>query len=646
MSQRRILAYGFLATVAVVVLTVIPAPVFSFLALRLYDTVLRASPSAPASGRVVIVAIDDRSLSRVGQWPWPRDVVARLVERLRSSGAAVIALDLLLAEPDRFDSRSPGATTGETDAALAAALGGGRVVLGYAMTFGSEPGASAACELKPLDLTLVQSPRDPAGASFFHASGVMCGLPVLMRAAEASGYVNAGPDRDGLLRRIPLLMQYEGNFYPSLALAAVRHATSVRHVTLSPAGVDRANLIMDGRSVPLDERGTLLIRFREKRGNVQYVSAADVLDGAAAPDAVRGRLVFVGATALGTGDVVATPFEISLPGIEVHAAAAETLLQGDFIVTPPNGRAYELLAAVCAGMVSAALIALAGPFTGAALSGLLLLGLWRAAVFGMTSAGLFVSPLFPALSVLSTVSVLTVARIRYERRRAESERGRRKQAHQFTVHSLTSLVETRDGSTGQHARRTEQYSRLLATRLAVMPRFRERLTPEHVDLIARLAPLHDLGKIGVRDAVLNKTGPLSAEEFDEMRQHPDLGHETLASAERLAYAAGGLDEALIRVAKDIVYTHHERWDGKGYPRGLKGDDIPIGGRIMALVDVYDALIAARPYRGGGTHDDAVSIIRAGRGTHFDPDVVDAFLSVEEDFRRLTDGFRDRAGAVS
>ena len=214
-------------------------------------------------------------------------------------------------------------------------------------------------------------------------------------------------------------------------------------------------------------------------------------------------------------------------------------------------------------------------------------------------------------------------------------------AHHLAVQSLTSLVETRDGITGRHARRTEEYCRLLATRLARLPRFRASLTPEYIDLIARLAPLHDIGKVGVRDAVLNKPGPLSAEELDEIRRHPGFGYDTIQNAERLAGAAGG-DETLMRVAKEIVYTHHERWDGTGYPRGLKGEEIPIGGRIMAVVDVYDALLDNRVYRSGVTQAEALSIIRAERGTHFDPDVVDAFLSVEADFGRLAEEFRNHA----
>ena len=635
MASRRILAYGFLMTLAVALLAGIAAPLFSAFDLKFYDAMLRAAGTRSTSGRVAIVAIDERSISEVGQWPWPRDVVGHLVERLRESGAAVIALDLLLAEPDRFDARGAPGSIGGNDAALANAFDGGRVVLGYAMTFGLEPRHPSPCVLHALDITVIQrGERDSAEEQLFDADAVTCSLPALTRAAGASGFLNAGPDRDGLLRRIPLVMAFKGDIYPSLALASVRLATSSRSLSLSPLVGERSRLTLDDRPVPLDERGTLLLRFRGKRGTFPHVSAADVINGRVDTAALRGRIVFVGATALGAGDVVSTPFDTMLPGIEVHATAADTLLQGDFLTTPQYTRAHELIGTVLYGMTAATLIAVAGFRYGSVLSVVLLGVLWWTTLLGMTRGGVFLSPMFPMLSVVSTLAGLTVSKVRHERRRADSEKGRRERAHSFAVHSLTSLVEARDGSTGKHARRTQEYCRLLAARLAQLPRFRPTLTPEYVELIAQLAPLHDIGKVGIRDAVLNKPGPLSAEEIEEMRRHPVFGHDALVNAERLAGIAAGRDEALVRVAKDIVYTHHEWWDGRGYPRGLKGEEIPIGGRVMAVVDVYDALTNTRVYRSGVTHDEAVEIIRNGRGTHFDPEVVDAFLTLEIEFRLL------------
>ena len=150
-------------------------------------------------------------------------------------------------------------------------------------------------------------------------------------------------------------------------------------------------------------------------------------------------------------------------------------------------------------------------------------------------------------------------------------------------------------------------------------------------MIATLAPLHDIGKVGVPDAVLRKPGALTAEEHNEMRRHPNLGHDSLLRAESLA---GVHDDEVIGLAKEIVHTHHERWDGAGYPQGLRGEEIPVSGRLVALVDAYDALVVQRAYRPAVSHEAAVEAIASGRGQHFDPDVVDAFLTVQEQFRKL------------
>jgi adenylate cyclase len=608
MTPRRILGYGSVAALAAAAVAALSTSALSFVDLRTQDAMVRLAGARPPSSRVTIAAIDDRSLSEIGQWPWSRDVVARLIDGIRGLGARVVAMDMLLAEPDRFDrTGEPGSSP--TDAALVAAAGRGGVVMSYALTFEPDGNNGSGCVLHPLDVA-VREGRDGRSplAQLFRASGVVCSLPPLGRAARASGYLNASPDRDGLLR-----------------------------FTLAGVTVDRALLLLDDARVPLDARATLLIRFRGGRGAYPQVPASDILKGRLPPGALRDRIVFVGATALGVQDVVSTPFENAVPGIEVHAAAAETLLQRDFLSTPPHGRAYELVGAMVFALAAAAAVAGGGFLYGTLGSLGLLVLLWIATFAAVKSNGVFLSPVHPTVGLVLALLVLTVAKVRDERGRAESERDRRERAHRFAVQSLTSLMEVRDGATGQHARRTQEYARLLAARLARSPRFRRELTPERVQLIAQLSPLHDIGKVGVSDAVLNKPGALSNAELDEMRRHVAVGHETIANAERLAGGEGS--EALLQLAKDIVYTHHEWWDGRGYPRGLKGEDIPVAGRIMAVVDVYDALSHSRSYRASLTHDEAVAEIAAGRGTHFDPDVVDAFLSVADEFRELSRALR-------
>jgi putative two-component system response regulator len=203
------------------------------------------------------------------------------------------------------------------------------------------------------------------------------------------------------------------------------------------------------------------------------------------------------------------------------------------------------------------------------------------------------------------------------------------------IESLATLAEYRDPETGGHIKRTQNYVKALATRLKDHPRFREHLDEETIELLYRSAPLHDIGKVGVRDAVLLKDGKLTEDEFVLMKRHAEYGHEALLITEQKLGKS-----TFLRHAREIAYTHQEKWDGTGYPRGLRGEEIPVSGRLMALADVYDALISKRVYKPPMPHEKAVQIIVEGRGRHFDPDVVDAFLQLEAIFRNIALTFAD------
>src|SRR3990167_9276532 len=184
--------------------------------------------------------------------------------------------------------------------------------------------------------------------------------------------------------------------------------------------------------------------------------------------------------------------------------------------------------------------------------------------------------------------------------------------------------------TGNHIRRTQLYVKALAERLRVHPLFEGALNTHMIDLLYKSAPLHDIGKIGVPDAILLKPGKLTDSEFETIKEHTLLGRKAIEGAERRL----GMRVRFLNVAKDMACSHHERWDGTGYPMGLAGDAIPVPARLMALADVYDAIISQRVYKTASTHEQACSAIVKGRGTQFDPDVVDAFIDIADDFRSI------------
>lgn len=207
-----------------------------------------------------------------------------------------------------------------------------------------------------------------------------------------------------------------------------------------------------------------------------------------------------------------------------------------------------------------------------------------------------------------------------------------------TIYALATLAEYRDPETGGHIRRTQHYVLALAEHLRSHPKFSSFLDDKNITLLYKSAPLHDIGKVGVQDAILLKPGKLTDEEFDEMKNHTTYGHDTILKVEK--EIGDEYTASFLGLSREIAYTHQEKWDGSGYPQGLKGEDIPISGRIMAIADVYDALICKRVYKPPFPHSKAVSIIEESKGSHFDPDMVDAFLELGDKFEEIALEYAD------
>ncbi|MEW6513928.1 MAG: two-component system response regulator [Pseudomonadota bacterium] len=218
----------------------------------------------------------------------------------------------------------------------------------------------------------------------------------------------------------------------------------------------------------------------------------------------------------------------------------------------------------------------------------------------------------------------------------------------MSLKALAILAETRDMETGHHIMRTQRYVELLARHLAAHPRFQETLKGKALEMIVKAAPLHDIGKVGIPDAVLLKPGRLDAAEFAIMKTHAAIGAEAITKA--MGEAITAADDATVeqapgafgfmQVARDIALTHHEKWDGSGYPAGLAGENIPVAGRLMALADVFDALTCQRVYKPPMSFDQAYQIIVDGRGKHFDPDVVDAYVALRGNFEEVSRRYAD------
>jgi CHASE2 domain-containing sensor protein len=644
-NRSRVLLYGILFPLLLFILNLVKPTLSDFLHYRFYDLLLSAN-RGESSSMPVIVDIDEKSLKQFGQWPWPRYRIATLLDKLRNLGALSIGLDMLFAEEDRasihsikkevsrdfgveLDFREVPYGLRDNDQRLAKTLSGGSVVLGYQFLF-EEGSDSENCLLHPLHVNRLGHDKAEKGSRLFiHARGVSCNLRMFSQAAAGSGFFNISPEADGILRRVPLIMEHKDELYPSLALGTLMKALGVKDILVKTGrnGVD--SLYLNETAIPLSSNGRLLIRFRGKGRTFDYVSAGDVLSGRIPGERIQGKIVFVGTSAAGLKELKPTPFDPVFPGVEVHATVVDNILKKDFISRPRWAAGLESMGVLVLGLISALTLVRTGAGWSSLLLGVIGAGVWQASVWTFRSQGIFISPVLPLIVLVCNFSILTFFRFWEEEQRVKERTLELAMVQEATIESMSSLTETRDPRTGEHIRRTQNYIRLLAEYLKNQPRFSPLLDDEAIDLLCKSAPLHDIGKVGVSDSILLKPGKLTDQEFEEMKRHTLYGRDTILAAERKLG-----DISFLRFAREIAYTHHERWDGSGYPEGLKGEQIPVPGRLMALVDSYDALTSKRVYKAKFPHEKAVEIITEEKGSHFDPEVVDAFLEVKENFREI------------
>jgi CHASE2 domain-containing sensor protein len=511
--------------------------------------------STAPTNDVVVVGIDDPTFDHLKlQWPFPRMLAARAIDRLAADGARTIVYDVQFTEP----------TDPRDDNALYAAVARARNVV------------------------LATSDTDASGHT-----NVLGGDANLARAHSRAAAANLPADDGGVIRRYP----YEVNGLDSLAVAAAqRYAGS----TLSPA---------------LFPSGTAWIDFRGPPRTIPTVSFWALLAGRVPPSTFAGKVVVVGATSPTLGDVhpVAVGGAQLMSGPEIQANAIWTALHGNPLRAAPAwlGILAVLLAALFVPLASLRarvvvwaplVVGLAGAYALLAqLSfdhGLIIpvtfpLATWGTAAIGSLLAGYLASSLY------GTVLQREVHRRTEELRESQRE----------VIIRLAHAAEFRDPDTGRHIQRIGT----LCARLGLAC----GMDREAAEMLRYASAMHDVGKIGTSDAILLKPGPLTEAEWAAMREHTTIGGSIL----------GGSPSALIQMAETIALTHHERWDGSGYPRGLRGEDIPLVGRICAICDVFDALTSSRPYKGPWSVTQALAECRRGRGTLFDPQLLDAFIAL-------------------
>jgi len=518
---------------------------------------------AQPTGEIALVAIDEDTFAELegATWPLKRTYHAKVVDRLAAAGAREIVYDVQFTEP----SPHPKADLALYDA-LAAAGGG----------------------------VLATAESDAQGRT-----EVLGGHENLARIDAQAAAANMPAGRDGVIRR------YD--------------RTVGRLETLATVTAKR----LGARIGPADfDDGSAWIDFRGGPGTFPTHSFSDVHDGRVDAEALRGKVVVVGASALTLQDLhpTSTTGDAMMSGAEIQANAIWTALHGNPLRSAPAWLPPVLIALL--GLLAPLLILWLRPAAWAlavALLGALHL-LAAHAAFGVGWVTPVVAPLVALLaSAFGVVAAAFVAEVAERRRmkhysarlerevRARTEELRETQLE--AVQRLALAAESRDGATGEHIERMSR----MAERLALAA----GMSPAEAETLRYASALHDVGKIGVPDSVLLKPGKLDAAEWRIMQEHTTGARKIL----------GGSRSPILRLAETIALTHHERWDGSGYPAGLCGDEIPLAGRICAIADVYDALTSERPYKRAWTAEEALAEIRDQAGRHFDPALVDVFMRV-------------------
>ncbi len=616
------------------------------------DAFLKYSIADRPARDTVVIDIDDVSLAAVGQWPWPRYRMAALIRRVADQKPLAIGLDVLMPEPDR-SSLVNIQRTFKRDFGVDVTIGGvpdglqdNDGYLGYEMARAGVVGAHyfyfdhVNQTDVPFDAGL-HFPGPTRLPSLPVASGLLLNAGEIASQTRFSGFVNNQIDDDGVLRRLPMLIQRDGIVYPHLSLATVMRSMGVSTGTIESD--DNGFFVRVGaHRVPVDEAGFTTLRFNGNARAYPAIPAVDILNGHFRAADLAGKIVFIGSSAVGLNDVHNTALDPRFPGLKVQAVMAESIVNDDFVTTPSwSTIATFIECVVVAALMTALFIVTSGICTALVGSALIVCTLFLVGVLPYARAGLFVSPGAPIVAALTLFVLFFVTRFAIEKRRSLRWHRQLENARQVTMESMASVAETRDPETGAHIKRTQHYVRAIADALKRRGLHLDVLTKEYIDLLFISAPLHDIGKVGVPDHILLKPGRLTVDEFELMKQHAEFGRKIIFST---AQRIDG-DNFLV-IAGEIAGTHHEKWDGTGYPAGLAGEAIPLSGRIMAVADVYDALISRRCYKQAFPHATAMALMREARGTIFDPVVVDTFFQIEATIQAIALRFSDEAGAVA
>jgi len=391
-------------------------------------------------------------------------------------------------------------------------------------------------------------------------------------------------------------------------------------------------------NIPVTRSGFASMLFSRNGFSSQYISAKDILNNDFNPSRIKNKIILIGSSAAGIHDIHHTIFNPHFPGVEVNAVILENIINHKLIVKPDWSDVFTLVVNILTGSVMAVFLYISsGPVILIAGTLTLALILFLSSALSTIYLSVFISPATPLMLTFILFSMFAVIRFAIEKKRAFLWYKQLSDAQQLTMTAMVSMVETRDPETGSHIVRTQYYAKAIAEYLKDKGFFSGILTDEFIKTLFLSVPLHDIGKVGIPDNILLKPDRLTEGEFVTMKMHTSYGSDIIYRASEKHQGSDYLD-----MGAQIASTHHEKWNGQGYPKGIAGEEIPLAGRIMAIADVYDALISRRCYKPPFSHDKAMAIILSEKGNIFDPVIVDAFVSIEQQIKGIAVDFADSA----
>ena len=563
-------------------------------------------------------------------------MLAQLINKINASNPSAIGIDILLPEKDRtspleienfyqkyfgLDVQIQGLNRKyfNNDLILAEAIKNSQSVLSYYLS------ENNFTHNKCANIFSLQNRMKNLNLNEY--SFLMCNSDVIQDSSSKQGFVNKHEDNNGILRQTPLFARYKDKVLPSFALATL---LSIQDDIL----YDKTKFKVLNHTIKMANDSNVLLNYYAHEW-YKKISAVDLLKMDGISSFIKSKVVFIGSSSVALHDRVITPNGREMSGVQINATVVGNILDDSLIYQPSENKFRNFMLSF---LLSILLIIILLKKSRIWIVVLFIFVLMSSMLYNLISLsnGIYISLGFliiPFLVHFFIINLLSIVIDVLEKKLFAEELN---QSQIALFDSMVHVAEAHDVETGEHIVRTKKYVRLLAKSIRERGFHKDYLSMVKIEIMYQTSALHDIGKVGITDLILKKKGKLTLQEFKIMKTHSRLGRNIIDNA-----ISSYKENEFFTTARNITYYHHEKYDGSGYPEGLVGSDIPLEARIMALADVYDALMSKRVYKESFSYEKTKQIILEGRYKHFDPIVVDAFLDKEEEFISISQSNTDK-----